>query len=46
MELRYLVICTQHGVKSEPLLQFKNEEGKWEFVEFIEKKSWEDPYSD
>ena len=46
MKLRWLIICDKYGQKTEPMLQFKEDDDTnmwgWEYVETKEIKSDED----
>jgi hypothetical protein len=41
MRLRWLSVCDDNGVKSEPELQHMDDYGCWIGVEYVECKSWE-----
>ena len=43
--VRFLVQCDRYGVKTSPQLQVKTADG-WEFVEVVEKKTWENPFDE
>ncbi len=41
-KLRWLVLCNENGVKTEPALQYKeSEEDIWEDIDYEEMKTWE-----
>ena len=43
MKLRFLVVCDKHGQKTEPTLQFWDEEYEfWATVDTVEVKAWEE----
>jgi hypothetical protein len=41
MELRWLVLCNENGVKTAPILQYLDNDGKWQDVDYVEMKTWE-----
>ena len=43
MRLRYLITCDKNGVKTEPMLQYWDDESnRWECVPWVECKTWEE----
>ncbi len=40
MKLRWFVTCSEHGVKTEPTLQYWNED-YWADVDYVECKDWQ-----
>lgn len=42
MELRYIVICGEQGLRTKPLLQYKDEHDEWEYVPSFKIKEGDD----
>jgi len=40
MELRWLILCDENGRKTEPVLQYREDEKDWEDVPIEEFKTW------
>ena len=42
MKLKYIVVCDEHGNKTEPILHYWNKDANaWEVVQTVEVKEWE-----